>query len=108
MSSFPIAEGLVPFTFEGRTFEANGASVTEERIVAYPKEGPCSDRGPLGDCKGNVIGTWQATSSWRTPRSFVGSRMYQILATVQGRTYTGRGYGVGMIYTGRRIARERK
>jgi hypothetical protein len=34
--------------------------------------------------------------------------MHQIRATVDGRTYTGRGFGVGCLYRGRRIAAERQ
>jgi hypothetical protein len=88
-------------TFEGRTFESGGAFVSDAHIVAYPADG-----GVLQDWHGNAIGTWRATSSWRTPRSFVSSRMYAIRAHVDGRTYVGRGAGVGMIFRGRRVARE--
>lgn len=85
------------FTFEGRTFESGGAIVTDDAIVAYPRE-----NGVLGDWHGNPIGTWKVTSSWPV-RSYIGSRMYQIRATLDdGRTYTGRGFGEGMIYRGKR------
>lgn len=87
------------FTHEGRTFEAGGAVVTPDSIVAYPGRD-----GVLTDWHGAILGTWRATSSWRTPHSFVSSRMYQIEANVRGVVYTGRGCGVGMVFRGKRKA----
>lgn len=85
-------------TFKG--FEAGGAVVTPDYIVAYPKAD-----GVLGDWHGNPIGTWRTVASWPTPRSYVASRMLQIEATVDGVVYTGRGAGVSMIYKGKRKAK---
>lgn len=86
-------------THEGKSFEAGGAVVTHDHIVAYPKAD-----GVLGDWHGNPIGTWRATSTWRTPRSYMSSTMSQIEAIVDGVTYTGRGAGEGMIFKGKRRA----
>lgn len=86
---------------EGRSFEAGGAIVTPDVIVAYP-----SKDGVLTDWRGKPLGTWRATRSWRV-RSYMGSRMYQISATVNGAHYTGRGFGEGMSFNGRRVASER-
>lgn len=86
------------FRHDGRDFEAGGAVVLPDSIIAYP--GP---DGVLQDWHGNVLGTWRATSSWPV-RSYIGSRMYQIEARVAGVVYTGRGFGVGMIYRGKRKA----
>lgn len=86
---------------EGRTFTAGGASTSDEYVIAY-----AAADGVLTDWHGRQIGTWRATSSWPI-RSWFSDRMYQIVARVDGRTYTGRGCGEGMIYRGRRIAAER-
>jgi hypothetical protein len=90
------------FTHNGKPFESGGAIVTDDAIIAYPTAG-----GVLKDWHGRTLGTWRATSSWRV-RSHMGTRMYQIVATVDGRNYTGRGFGEEMIYRGRRVARERR
>ena len=81
---------------DGRTFESGGAIVTPDHIVAYPK-----DNGVLGDWRGNPIGTWRIMSSWPM-NSWMGSHMHQIESTVDGVVYTGRGFGKGMIYRGKR------
>ena len=91
------------FTHEGGSFTAGGAVVTPERIIAYPGKA-----GVLKDWHGNAIGTWRATATWRTPRSYVAGTMSQIVAKVNGATYTGRGAGEGMIFQGKRMARERR
>jgi hypothetical protein len=74
--------------------------VTPDLITAYPDKD-----GVLNDWKGNPLGTWRATSTWRTPRSFFSDTMSQIEATVDGVTYTGRGAGIGMVFNGRRKRR---
>lgn len=83
---------------DGRTFEFGGAVVTPEGIVAYPAEG-----GVLTDWHGNTLGTWRSVASWPV-FSYMGSTMHQIEATVDGTVYTGRGFGIGCIYRGRRKA----
>jgi hypothetical protein len=75
---------------EGRKFEAGGAVVTSDFLIAYPKE-----NGVLGDWHGNAIGTWRVLSSWKI-RSFYADRMYSLEARVNGVRYVGRGMGVGM------------
>ena len=107
----PYVETECTVEHNGRKFESGGAVVTPERIIAYPgkpigdgmgcdKFGPTSRR-ELCDWHGNVIGTCVFASSWPV-RSYLGSRMYQIYATVNGVTYTGRGTGEGMAFSGKR------
>lgn len=85
---------------EGRSFESGGAYVSDDHLVAYTSEG-----GVLTDWHGNPIGAWRATSTWKTPRCWVSSTMSQIEARLSdGRRYTGRGAGVGMLYRGKRKA----
>ena len=89
---------------EGRTFEAGGAVVTPDRILAYPGAG-----GVLRDWHGRQLGSWREVASWRMARwsPIGGWVMRQIEARVDGVTYTGRGFGVGCIYRGKRKAAQR-
>lgn len=84
----------------GQKFEAGGAVVTPDYVIAYPDKG-----GVLRTWHGQIIGSWRSVSSWRV-HSFIGERMHQIEATAEfdGKvvTYTGRGFGAGMIYKGKR------
>lgn len=89
------------FEHEGQSFEAGGAAVTPAWIVAYPAKD-----GVLTDWHGKPLGTWRATSSWRVGYPPCADRMYQIEAVVDGVKYTGRGQGVGMMYRGRRKAKQ--
>lgn len=86
------------FVHADRTFESGGAVVAADYLVAYPGE-----RGVLNDWHGRPLGGWRPVASWRV-HSYVGGMMYQIEATVAGVTYTGRGYGVGMLFSGKRKA----
>ncbi len=88
-------------TIEGRAYTAGGAIVTDQFIIGYPAKG-----GILTDWHGAELGTWRSVASWRV-HSFIGSTMHQIEARVDGVTYTGRGFGEGMIYKGKRKATQR-
>lgn len=98
--------------FEGRKFTSGGAFVTPERIVAYVGK-PLGDgmgvdrfgstsRRALLDWHGRQIGTCYLSSKWRV-HSYVGDYLYQIYATVDGIQYTGRGFGEGMVFRGKRV-----
>ena len=52
-------------------------------------------RRTLTDWHGKQIGTCFLSSSWPI-NSYIGLRMYQIYAKVNGVDYTGRGFGKGM------------
>ena len=95
-------ETACTFEHEGQTFESGGAVVTPDYLVAYPGEA-----GRLNDWHGRQLGTWRPVASWRV-HSYVGGMMYQIEATVGGVTYTGRGFGVGMLFNGKRKAEGRR
>ena len=97
--SVPFVETDCTFDFQGRSFESGGAFCDGARIVAYPGKD-----GILNDWHGRPIGRWRATSTWRTPSSFVSPTMSSIVATVDGTVYVGRGAGEGMIFRGRRKA----
>lgn len=76
---------------------ANGAIVTDDIIIAY-----MGNNNIITDWHGEPIGTYTITSSWKTPRSYISSTMYQLIACVQGHFYTGRSAGVGMVFRGKK------
>ena len=88
-----------------------------DKLIAYvgPVEGGRGFNGQLGsdpqyrtltDWHGKRIGTIRLTTSWRTPNSYVGSRMYQAYATVNGVHYTGRTRGENMCFVGKQCAKQ--
>jgi hypothetical protein len=84
----------------GRSYEAGGAVVTPELCVAY-----LADGGKVTDWHGTVLGTFKIVASWRTPRSFVSSRMHAVHVTIDGVLYKGRSAGLGMFFRGK-VSRE--
>ena len=102
MTDTPYVEQDCTFHFQGKDFTSGGAFVSPDYIIAYPAKD-----GILNDWHGKPLGTWRAISSWKLPlTAWVSDRMYQIEATVNGVKYTGRGCGIGMIYRGKRKARQ--
>jgi len=71
----------------------NRAGGNTSVIEGYP------DDEKLRDFHGNVIEgvRLHVTSSWPTPKSYVGSRMYAYAAVVNGTSYHGRGFGNGLL-----------
>lgn len=103
-------------THEGRTFESGGAVVTPEFAIGYV--GPLLNVNASGtamyvtdgtrsltDWHGKAIGTCYIQQSWPV-RSYIGSRMCQIVAFIDGIKYTGRGFGESMIWKGKRCAKQ--
>jgi len=86
------------FEHEGRKFCSGGAVVTPKHCIAYPGKD-----GVLNDWHGKPVGTWRSVASWPI-NSWIGSTMHQIEARVDGVLYTGRGFGEGMLYRGKRKA----
>lgn len=64
-----------------------------------------TSRRELTDWSGTKIGVCALSSKWPV-RSYVGSHMYQIYATVNGVEYTGRGFGEGMSVALRPLAKQ--
>ena len=93
------AEADCTFAHAGQGYVAGGAIITALRIIAYPGPG-----NVLQDWHGRPLGRWRAVASWRQVRRNP-DRIYQIEAVVAGVTYTGRGLGQGMIFSGRRKRR---
>ena len=88
-----------------------------EKIVAYvgdtvgdgmgvERHGDTSRRY-LTDWHGNKIGHCAYSASWPI-RSYIGARMYQIYATINGVHYTGRGFGKGMAVVLKPLAKQPK
>lgn len=98
----PYIEQDCTVTFEGRAFTSGGAVVTDTHLVAYP----CQN-GVLADWHGKRIGTWRELSSrpaiFFGYRSWIGNRYYYMRASVNGRAYSLRGFGVGMIAMGKAV-----
>src|SRR2546422_11649344 len=84
--------------FEGREFVALGSVIQDGRIVAY-----LGKDKQLTKWDGTVIGTYRLASSWLTPSSCYSSRMFQVYATVNGITYTGRSAGEGIVFKGKQV-----
>ncbi len=66
-----------------------------------------TSRRQLTDWHGKELGTCFLSSSWCV-NSYIGSRMYQIYARIDGVDYTGRGFGEGMSVMLRPCAKQRK
>lgn len=84
------------FEVNGKTFEANGACVTGDRIIAY-----LGYNNDLTNWHGVKLGTYKITSTWKI-NSYVSTTMHQVEAIVDGVKYTGRSMGKGMIFKGKR------
>ena len=95
---------------EGRTFESGGAYIVDGRIAAYPAKAPHNGRQPLCDWHGNEIGYWYVINSRPAVffgyQSFMGDRYYYMRGVVDGVRYSLRGFGPGMIATGKRLANQ--
>lgn len=98
----PFVERDCIIEHNGLKFELGGAIVTDSRLIAYPAE-----NGILKDWHGNQIGTWQEICSRRAVffgrRSWIGDTYHFMRAYVNGKTYSLRGFGVGMIASGKAL-----
>jgi hypothetical protein len=90
----------------GRRITSGGAVVTDTYLRAYPSKG-----GVLHDWHGRPIGTWRTLSTrpavFFGRQSFAASRYYYMRAMVDGREYSLRGFGEGMVAMGRVVKRVR-
>jgi hypothetical protein len=98
-----FAETDCTITHAGRSYTANGAAISDARIVCY-----IGNDNTVTDWHGNVIGTYRVTSSrpavFFGRRSFYGSRYYYMRVTLHdGRVYAVRGFGKSMIAQGKRV-----
>jgi hypothetical protein len=100
----------------GRVQQYELLTDTPERFVAYVgdslNDGMGLDRSyrsrrALNVWTGLPIGTCFLSSSWKV-NSYIGDRMYQIYATVNGRQFTGRGFGQGMAVVLRETAASKR
>lgn len=56
---------------------------------------------------GKALGKCSLGKGWPV-RSYLGKRMYQIYATIDGKQYTGRGFGAGMSVVLRETANSKR
>jgi len=98
----PYVEPNCTITHDGQEYQSGGAFVSDTYLIAYPAAG-----GVLRDWHGNQLGTWRPISSrkavWFGRRSYQGDRYYYMHATVNGRQYSLRGYGINMVARGRAL-----
>lgn len=86
---------------EGRTYEAGGALVCDGYARAYLAQS--AGRLVVTTWHGEELGPATIVSSWRNPWGWRSDRIYQVRATINGRTYSGRGCGVGQVWYGRAL-----
>jgi hypothetical protein len=77
------------------------AAQTEDKtmnILAYIGHGlgDGTRKHTLTDWHGELIGHCYLGKSWEVRNSYIGTRMYQVYATISGKRYTGRSWGEGM------------
>lgn len=96
-------EGPATYTHQRRDFTCDGAHQTEEHIVGY-----MGKEGVLTNWQGEPIGRYTIESAWPTPAYHLSRKMYQLWVKANGRTYTGRSAGEGMLFRGKRIAAEKR
>ena len=95
-----LVETDCKFTFEGQTFESGGAAITPNFAIGYMSD----DMTRVKSWYGQDLGSARVVASWKTPRSYVSSRYYQVECTISGVRYTGRTAGGGMLWKGKRKA----
>ena len=118
MVNAPYIETECVFEFEGRAFESGGSIVTEAFAIGYVDGLEDAKIGGLRSANwrgaaviknwhgDQIIGRIIGAQSWRTPQSYVSGHMWQITAIINGLEYTGRSAGDGMLWRGRRTARD--
>jgi len=89
-------------THNGKTFESGGAFASDDYLIAYPAKD-----GVLTDWHGRQIGEWKLISERRAVffghESWMSSTYcYMRARLTDGRIYSLRGFGVGMIARGKR------
>lgn len=86
----------------GREYSALGAIVTPDYLACYPHAD-----GTVKSWDGATLGPYQVLSSrlavFFGHHSWQGSRYYYMRAIVRDRTYSIRGFGVGMLARGRAV-----
>lgn len=87
----------VALTFQGQEFTAGGAMVTPTHALAYMS----SDMATVQRSDGTPIGKARIVARWRLPWHCMEHTMFQVEATIGGRTYTGRTCGGAMIWRGK-------
>lgn len=106
MTTATDVEADCTITHEGRTYEAGGAVIAAEYAIAYVSAIK-GDLAQLTDWHGNPLGAGRVASTWRAdPRCYLTDRWYQIEATLNGVRYTGRSGGAGLVWKGKRTAKQ--
>lgn len=91
-------------TFNGKEYESGGAFHHPDSDIAIGYLS--ADETSITGWSGAPIGSARIVSMWDTPRSFLSSEMFQIEANIGGVIYTGRSAGSGMLWKGKRKAKQ--
>lgn len=91
-------------------FTSGGAVITPDYAVGYLADSPLYKEHPewygtpkhvLTSWHGEWLGNAAIVAKWPTPTSAYSDWMHQVEVIIDGRTYTGRSAGVGMVWTGK-------
>jgi hypothetical protein len=93
--------------FEGKKYTSGGAFTSPEYAIGYLKfdKEYLYARGQLTTWHGQFMGNAMITAIWHV-RSFYGSHMMQVECNIEGVKYTGRSFGNGMIWKGKRCKQQ--
>ncbi len=70
----------------------------KQEIAGYAKHHKLSGTWSLTDWNGNdIVHVIRPVKTWKTPRSHISTTMTQFVANINGRRFTGRGSGDGML-----------
>jgi hypothetical protein len=93
----------------GKEYSAMGAYISDDYVVGYISKAEPVEGFPnmkpqhwLTTWEGEKIGRAYFVSTWRLSiSSYISSTMSQIEVNIAGKVFTGRGYGVGMVWKGK-------
>jgi len=92
---------------EGKEYTSGGAFTSPDYAIGYLK----FDReylyatGEVTTWHGEHLGTARISAMWKV-KSYIGSHMMQVECCIDGVWYTGRSFGSGMIWKGKRCKRQ--
>lgn len=86
------------FEVNGEQYWSGGAIVNDDICIGYLGK----DGYTLTNWAGDRLGDYAIKSTWKTPKSYVSSKMHQVEVCVFGKIYTGRSAGIGMLFKGKR------
>jgi hypothetical protein len=91
------------FEHEGRKFTSGGAYTSPEYAIGYLKfdKEYLYATGKVNTWHGEYMGEAQIVARWKV-KSYMSDTMMQVICIINGMKYTGRSFGNGMIWKGKR------